>query len=82
MNWDDLKKIGTGKTCAGINLAEYWKERSEKPIIILASQCKNCWKKCERKLCGKCLNTRYCSKDCQVNDWPSHKLTCIEKKMS
>jgi len=30
--------------------------------------------------CGRCKYAQYCSKECQVADWPSHKATC--KKMS
>ncbi|PNH11137.1 hypothetical protein TSOC_002067 [Tetrabaena socialis] len=28
------------------------------------------------KLCGKCGGARYCSRACQVADWPSHKAAC------
>lgn len=36
--------------------------------------------KCNYKSCKKCMQTLYCSKDCQVIDWPSHKIIC--KKIS
>jgi hypothetical protein len=28
------------------------------------------------KACGRCKNTYYCSRDCQVADWKIHKTTC------
>jgi len=29
------------------------------------------------KRCSKCLHTYYCSRECQVKDWKSHKVSCI-----
>jgi cytochrome c551/c552 len=28
------------------------------------------------KVCGKCKDTSYCSQECQLTDWPSHKGRC------
>lgn len=41
---------------------------------------KQCWK-CKKltqglKVCSKCKRIFYCSKDCQVEDWQSHKPQC------
>jgi len=30
--------------------------------------------------CGKCKTARYCSINCQREDWPQHKLTCNKPK--
>lgn len=30
--------------------------------------------------CGKCKIQQYCSKECQVKDWPSHKVQCKKEK--
>jgi len=41
--------------------------------------CKNCGEKKERSLlsvCSKCRISQYCSRECQIEDWPSHKCTC------
>jgi hypothetical protein len=29
------------------------------------------------KKCGKCKRKMYCSKECQLEDWPNHKKTCM-----
>lgn len=45
-------------------------------------ECAKCRKKEEGsedpkfKTCAKCLLHQYCSKECQVSDWPNHKVLC------
>jgi splicing suppressor protein 51 len=44
-------------------------------------RCQNCSKSSAQlganlKQCGKCHTTRYCSRECQVAHWPSHKPIC------
>jgi hypothetical protein len=34
------------------------------------------------KLCRGCMNQYYCSRDCQLKDWHSHKSTCDEMRQS
>jgi len=29
------------------------------------------------KVCGRCKKVQYCSKECQRDHWPSHKLKCV-----
>ena len=31
-----------------------------------------------RKSCGRCRQERYCSRECQEEAWPSHRLDCLE----
>ena len=41
--------------------------------------CYNCGEKKERSslmVCSKCRVCHYCSRECQIEDWPSHKCTC------
>ena len=33
-----------------------------------------------RKRCGKCFVARYCSRECQVAHWKSHKRQCKENR--
>ena len=57
-----------------------------KSIISLESvvhkMCRYCGKQDSKFNCSKCLNSFYCSKDCQLNDWNllDHKLICFQKK--
>lgn len=39
-------------------------------------ECNQCKKFCGPNKCGKCRLVTYCSKQCQVVDWKSHKLNC------
>jgi len=32
----------------------------------------------DHKKCARCKTKLYCSRDCQVKDWPSHKKECKE----
>lgn len=44
------------------------------------STCANCNKignSKDLKLCTGCKSMRYCSKNCQITDWPSHKQLCL-----
>lgn len=36
-------------------------------------------KKKKLLVCGKCKSARYCSKECQLKHWPTHKVTCQSK---
>jgi hypothetical protein len=31
-------------------------------------------------LCDRCLIKNYCSRECQLADWPSHKRECVKKR--
>ena len=44
----------------------------------MSTHCNYCLKSSSNKfkLCSKCLNCGYCSKECQKNAWQSHKLLC------
>lgn len=44
------------------------------------SSCNNCNTPANSK-CAKCMYTTYCSRQCQINDWPKHKSVCIEIQM-
>ncbi|KAJ7927085.1 hypothetical protein B0H13DRAFT_1971574 [Mycena leptocephala] len=35
-----------------------------------------CWMVQDLKKCSKCRMTVYCSRTCQVRDWPQHKKSC------
>ncbi|CAD8161362.1 unnamed protein product [Paramecium pentaurelia] len=43
--------------------------------IIDGFKCEKCTKEATKR-CSRCKQVWYCSKDCQVGDWPKHKLNC------
>jgi hypothetical protein len=46
---------------------------------FLLSFCDGCFRNlaaAERKVCGACRRAAYCSKECQVQAWKSHKPVC------
>ena len=51
----------------------------KKTLITLCSACagKIGIKKCAA--CPKNSKIRYCSRECQVSDWPVHKMSCGKK---
>jgi len=48
--------------------------------LYLTQHCAKCGKHGEYKVC-RCQIYRYCSKKCQNEDWPHHKLQCISKEI-
>ncbi|GMH95362.1 hypothetical protein TrST_g10740 [Triparma strigata] len=44
----------------------------------ILSICDNCGKEGAAKKCTRC-KTKYCSKECQIEAWPTHKLDCAVK---
>lgn len=44
-------------------------------IAIRERECFCCGNKARHK-CGVCKHARYCSLDCQKEDWPTHKIWC------
>jgi hypothetical protein len=43
---------------------------------ILQTTCNNCTSETNLKTCVKCKFVKYCSKECQINDWTEHKKVC------
>lgn len=39
--------------------------------------CATCQAKAKKK-CACCKKVHYCSRDCQLKDWPQHKLVCLK----
>jgi hypothetical protein len=38
--------------------------------------CGNCGKFCQKSKCARCKGVRYCSRECQGEDWQQHKKEC------
>eukprot|EP01120_Amphizonella_sp_Union-15-10_P002576 TRINITY_DN12891_c0_g1_i1.p1 TRINITY_DN12891_c0_g1~~TRINITY_DN12891_c0_g1_i1.p1 ORF type:complete len:337 (-),score=56.28 TRINITY_DN12891_c0_g1_i1:4-1014(-) len=45
--------------------------------IDLAKQCAVCCKTGNLSRCARCKNIRYCSKNCQIEDWNRHREACF-----
>uniref|UniRef100_A0A182RD72 MYND-type domain-containing protein n=1 Tax=Anopheles funestus TaxID=62324 RepID=A0A182RD72_ANOFN len=46
---------------------------------IAAKVCGNCGTSATKK-CSRCLHVFYCSRDCQLQNWPDHKELCSQLK--
>ncbi|KRT82900.1 hypothetical protein AMK59_4797, partial [Oryctes borbonicus] len=70
-NRTELMEIAQG-LCAAYNtdLLEKFQHKEEK-------HCSKCGKVAIQR-CSRCKNIWYCSRSCQVDDWDSHKMNCIE----
>jgi len=44
--------------------------------VRLNVNCNECEKPCSNR-CGNCHKVAYCSKECQVKNWKSHKSDCV-----
>lgn len=66
-----------------------WRVSILQPIVKEAEAApdpKDCCAKCGKTsigsaqfaVCAKCKVARYCSRECQAADWPSHKKTCVK----
>ena len=52
-------------------------ESDSESVVDSPNVCGNCMKQGEKfPCCTGCKFVRYCSKKCQVTDWPSHKQLC------
>lgn len=50
-----------------------------------SGQCFHCEKKVERvslSVCSRCMVMQYCSRECQVANWPDHKGPCLSLRLA
>ena len=53
------------------------KEEEGEPTKKVPRVCEKCGKEAARmKKCSVCKLVRYCSEECQLGDWKSHKKSC------
>ena len=46
--------------------------------VVSAPACEVCAAPSFRK-CARCRHARYCSRECQLQDWPEHKARCAPR---
>lgn len=86
---DDIAMITHGKDDNMIEIGKYdingqyqrlIDEAKNKPPGVFDNMSKNicfvCLKQFKTLACSKCHEHRYCSKECQIKDWPKHKKNC------
>jgi len=61
----------------GPTISETLRVSRDKANVAL---CHKCGSPHNLKVCGVCRGIRYCSRKCQVSDWPDHKPYCSPKK--
>jgi hypothetical protein len=47
-------------------------------LLFIGNECKICQNTNDLKLCGGCLDTKYCSVECQKLDFIEHKKSCLK----
>jgi hypothetical protein len=60
-------------------------KRNRKEMVAESASyvCENCGKKeSTMSRCSKCGIARYCSRECQVKNWPEHKRKCVKSSRS
>lgn len=56
-------------------------EENVNPAMGYCEGCERDFPKQELRKCGNCKLSTYCSKECQKNDWKSHKKLCAGMKI-
>lgn len=52
------------------------KPQEQKSSTAQEHKCNKCGKTEDLSRCSRCKQVRYCSRNCQLNDWACHKLSC------
>ena len=62
-----------------IHLRTIFQKDGAKKIDTLKRSCSICGKTSNLMVCTACKKVHYCSKSCQLEDWPNHKKVCTWK---
>jgi hypothetical protein len=80
--WTAAYRFHMNKTVVICMLYEYQTDLLKEPWTFNPGgdpRCETCGKGNDLKSCSRCKNVKYCSRECQVSDWPSHKTACKPK---
>ena len=72
---EPLVFVDTIDKTVGINVRSFIKQ-GESSRIKRCAVCKKIFNNI--KICSRCMSTNYCSRRCQIIDYPYHKHVCIE----
>ncbi|RYG42852.1 zinc finger MYND domain-containing protein, partial [archaeon] len=65
----------TASAAALRRLTSVWGDDAAMEELLGQPKCNKCGAEAPRR-CARCKNIWYCSRECQVADWPSHKPMC------
>ena len=74
---DALKFFSKRVSCSCLKTM-HQKARTTLPKLGRCTGCNRIKERVALSVCSRCMITQYCSRECQVTDWPQHKKACDE----
>ena len=74
--WRDALKFYRKRTSCKCLKKLHLEARKNKPKMGLCWYCDKDMERVLLSLCSRCMVSQYCSRECQVADWPKHESVC------